>query len=613
MTATLKKQIIERLINETRFTEREIKEYFSNAGGTLLDRGVFRRIAEVSGIRNTILQDRVWDLFDADNDGNVETEELILTLSKLLRGDVADVSECFFELYDIDHDRRLDVTEVMTIAELFWDEIHHEKLSETQKARIADFLKDADENQDRLISKEEFKAAIKQAVDQKASRTKITFYAAFSACALFFLTGWFEMGTSFGLPSMGALALQLKQKLGIDDAAIGALTGYYYIAAVVGPLVGGYFIDKIGPAPVLAVSNVLVAIGAVIQAIAADFPTLVAGRLIMGLGGEVTAFATIEILAILFPSKFMLMCGLRNLVQSSSCFLAFIILPWLAKTQSTNAALWFIVIMGVVSLGTSAIVWFYIWKRRHIKKDVPSAAAMLKAFATKMVPRLPKKGLDFKLPSSFFVAIFGIKAFYIPLFSFTAFSIEIFTGPKFGMSIDQAAFMSGFISLLAGLSGPFFGPLSDYLGRRSISCAVFMAPAVVAFCLFAWFESVSPWVGITLLAITYGFGDTCAFVSIRLIVGEKKAGIGYGMYSVIGNLISFVVPILGGYVIKNYGHDTLLVYFAAIMLLAVVCWIIVRILEGPNSALELPAKDLIETKDDVVDTAAMVNIARGGK
>lgn len=44
-----------------------------------------------------------------------------------------------------------------------------------------------------------------------------------------------------------------------------------------------------------------------------------------------------------------------------------------------------------------------------------------------------------------------------------------------------------------------------------------------------------------------------------------------------------------------------------------ICWLIVRVLEGPKSAIELPARELIETEDDDMNAAALYSMLGAGK
>ena len=101
------------------------------------------------------------------------------------------------------------------------------------------------------------------------------------------------------------------------------------------------------------------------------------------------------------------------------------------------------------------------------------------------------------------------------------------------MSAADASFLSGFMNILGGLLGPICGPLSDWLGFRAASLSVFGVFTVVGCALLAATD-VSPWVATVLFALTYGFGDTVAYPNIRLLVGANRAGIGYGIFGVMG-------------------------------------------------------------------------------
>ena len=84
-----------------------------------------------------------------------------------------------------------------------------------------------------------------------------------------------------------------------------------------------------GPSLTIIIANMVVALGAVIQAGshgADGFALLALGRFIIGFGGLITPFCTIEVLARLFPDDFMFMAGFRNLIQSASGFGAFVVL-----------------------------------------------------------------------------------------------------------------------------------------------------------------------------------------------------------------------------------------------------------------------------------------------
>jgi Na+/melibiose symporter-like transporter len=157
--------------------------------------------------------------------------------------------------------------------------------------------------------------------------------------------------------------------------------------------------------------------------------------------------------------------GVRNLVQSLSGFLAFVLLPIWADAiddyeKGTSFALWMCVVLGVVSLLASTIVYFSMKKENltasaEENSDQKTVSKVIRNFAKATTPKVPGCR-RWVLPLSFYLACYGIKAQYFAPFGFTAFSNKIYK-EKFGQSSSVASFQSGFISLLAGLMSPLMG------------------------------------------------------------------------------------------------------------------------------------------------------------
>jgi MFS family permease len=420
---------------------------------------------------------------------------------------------------------------------------------------------------------------------------------------------------------MGALSDRIKERFDITDEGIGTLTSAYFFAAMVGPLAGGIAMQKWGPNITIIGANVIVTLGAMCQAIANGPDQLwliYVGRLLLGFGGEITPFTTVEILGRLFPDYFGLMAGVRNLVQSLSGFLAFVLLPIWADAvgegnDGTTFALWMCAVLGAVSIVACVVTYFSMEKENvssEEQSDQRTVKKVIRGFAKATTPQLPGCR-RWMLPTSFFFAVFGIKAQYFAPFSFTAFSNEIYS-EKFGRSSSQASFLSGYISLVAGLLSPFMGELSDRIGMRSPCLTVGSLLSAVGFCVLASSAGggAPVWIASTLFALQYGFGDTVAYISIRFIVGVNRAGIGYGIYGVFGNLIATLAPLIGGFILEgsDNGIDNVLWYFCGLMLIGTLCWVMVYILEGKRSLLELPAAQVIETSDEDLQMAALTYV-----
>ena len=223
---------------------------------------------------------------------------------------------------------------------------------------------------------------------------------------------------------------------------------------------------------------------------------------------------------------------------------------------------------------------------------------------------------DWKLPLSFYLSTFGIQAQYFAPFAFTAFSVKIYV-QKFGMSTAEAANLSGIMNLFGGLLGPVAGPLSDWLGLRAASLSFFGLFTVAGFALLAAGARTAGtvWAATVLFALTYGFGDTVAYPNIRLLVGAERVGIGYGIFGFMGGLFAVAVPILGGNIFAAEASapaadtgENVCWYFAGLAALASAVWWAVHVLEGPKSAIELPASALQQATTGDINAAALMGV-----
>eukprot|EP01043_Picozoa_sp_COSAG02_P018633 COSAG02_NODE_875_length_16279_cov_199.143078_3_plen_1291_part_00 len=651
---------LKELLEETNFTAKEIQGFFSFGPDDTIDEDLFITLCAANGMTAPGLVRRMWDLFDVDDDGLCSDMELVKALNPLLRGTLEDVAGMFFELYDVDGDDELSATEIIAVysdllrastprastpgvdAQGSKDvEIEsRDGLTASQRRNITMLVRDAKaESSSGTLDKEAFKKVVRESVKATDQTSSLL-----SGRNLFFLfvTSWSEVGTSFALPAMGALSARIQRRFDCGAAEIGQLTALYYGAAMIGPMIGGLFMDKVGPELVVIGANVLVTLGALCQAIAdgsSMFWLLMIGRVLLGLGGEVTPFTSVEILGKLFPDYFGLMAGVRNLIQSLCGFLAFVLLPIWADygsspepanfnatgaervpyidNEGTSFALWVTVWLGVASTVSNVIVKQAMEKGSGGAEEAADSANITEAFrgfAKATAPQPPGACNKWKFPPAFFLACVGIKAQYFAPFGFTAFSNKVYAD-KFGQTKAEASFLSGVISLVAGLLGPIMGPLSDKYGQRSLFLSAFTAFALLGFVLLAISggdNAAHVWVASLLFALQYGFGDTVAYISIRLIVGTSRAGVGYGVYGILGNLMATLVPLVGGMIMEmDNSNDLICWYFAFLMLLGTACWMGVRWLEGPLSFLELPSSAIIETDDDHLQAACLAMIIDG--
>jgi Ca2+-binding EF-hand superfamily protein/MFS family permease len=549
---------IAELMESTRFTEIQLKKYYEYANeppfeAGQLDQARFEQLSMDEGLTNPRLIGRLWDVMDSTDDGAVTVKELVELLNALTRGTLDDVTHVFFRVYDINHDGEIDMEELVEVygALVYVSSgVDQAELTPEQTQALRNFAAKADADSDLDLDYAEFAAAVKRLVEknEEASAGLCTP----RALLLVFLTSFFELGTSLACQAMGALAVQLQYRFRdqatdepLSDSGIGALAAGYYAGAMFGPMFGGQVLLRIGPIKTVIMANCIVTVFCLVQALADGEDNLwlmMVARFGIGFGGLITPFCTLECLCKLFPDDFMLMAGIRNLVQSASGFFAFVVLPWIQRTylsedtlalnaedfdgsvslfsaeqddpdynHGTTMALHFCFFCGILSLISNVTVYLCFMKDGAagdlpVQKDL---AAQVRGLAGAITPKSPSSCDQWKLPLSFYIAIYGIQSQYFAPFSFSSFSNKIYMN-RYGANAATASFYSGVMNLIGGLVGPILGPVSDAYGNRALMLGGFGVLSAIGFALIGSSSEINLWIPTILFALQYGFGDTVA-------------------------------------------------------------------------------------------------------
>lgn len=248
------------LLEETNFTEKEINGFYKFGPGDTLDRDDFVNLCSANGLVAPGMTLRMWNLFDEDDDGCCSDFELVKALNPLMRGTLDDVAKMFFDLYDVNGDDELTIPEIVSVysdlIRLSSGEPDRTGLSAEQRQKITTFVTLAkDENSTGKLDQETFVKVVRQMVEDADVEPP---FCSPRTVFFIFVTAWSEVGTSFALPAMGALSMRIQQRFECGASEIGSLTALYYGAAIVGPMIGGMFMDKYGPGLVVIGANVLV-------------------------------------------------------------------------------------------------------------------------------------------------------------------------------------------------------------------------------------------------------------------------------------------------------------------------------------------------------------------
>ena len=643
---------LKRLLEQTNFTEREIVTIYRNAasfsnkdehhsGG--LTKSEFATVCFDQGVTSPGLVGRMWEVMDADGSGFVEPSEVVISLNPLMRGSRDDVARFFFDLYEIDGDGELSPQEIAAVYSEMLQTTHgpadgndlateakdeSSQLSSAQKRRIARWVQEQRDLSDSgRLDKEAFVKAIEDM--DRLHPHEVASLCTLRSWVFIILTSLFEFGASYTYFAVGALAAEFKERFDITDSGIGELMSMYFIGAIIGPFLAGIAMDKVGPGPIQMLATFFVFISAFFHVLPRGPETywvLMFGRFLLGMGGDSAPFLSVEILGRLFPDHLGTMAGVRNLVQSTNGFLSFVLLPLWYDWLGMDFALWMCVLLSGASFAAATIVVILMRKEEAEASasaekgcDQTTVLRNIRALSTATTPDFPNKWDHYLLPASFFFACIGIQAQYFCPLVFTSFSIRVYM-EKFGTTDDFASLQTGLINLIAGFLGPAMGTWSDKVGKRAEWLAIFTFIGAMGFVVLALGDHgplgaylhgpTTVAIATILFAIQYGFGDTVSYVSIRFIVGPDRAGLGYGVYSLVANLLTTVVSIVAGDIMDqpDVGTTNILWFFFGLTVLGFFCWLIVLVLEGSRSLLELPNDKIIETSDDDLRKAALTSI-----
>jgi MFS family permease len=353
-----------------------------------------------------------------------------------------------------------------------------------------------------------------------------------------------------------------------------------------------------------------------------SYGLLLFARFLIGLGAESLYFATTEVYGEVFPHNFGTMIGISGLLSSFESFAAFQVLPIVANSRSdvdldssgTDSALLLIVLLCLVStIATYAVaVGLFLEKRnkREAGGDIAVLESTFGALAKAMIPSAAKGLASLKLPRSFYLTVFGLKAVWYFANTFSLYSVDLYAR-RYGLSQSEASLATGITSLIATPLSLVMGFLTDKIGARArlnFVAACFGLAALVI--LLSSDGSTVVWVATVLFAIMTSYADL-AIVTIPLIVGPARAGLGYGMYSILGNTIDALNAYIAGVLLElpdGDGDTIFLLYSSVIAGVGVLCFVGVYLLEKDVSFMESPISHIIETSLGTLHSASMCSV-----
>ena len=351
----------------------------------------------------------------------------------------------------------------------------------------------------------------------------------------------------------------IDQKYHWGRAAIQvAFTIFVFAQTWLAPL-EGYLIDKFGPRVMVCASGVLLAIAWGLNSVADALIILYVAAAIGGIGGGIVYFASIGNALKWFPDRRGLAAGLTAAgFGTLTMFTVGPIATMIASSGYEQTFLWFGFWQGVV------VVIAGLFLRAPRAGETPMAAApAIQQTNRDFTPGEVLKAPTFWVMYAMFVMVgtgalvaFGLHSLLIRDFEIGAAPVTIlfWTLPalQFSVRLDR---------VLTGLSQPFFGWISDQIGREHTMFIAFLAEGISIYALFSF--AMDPLLFVMLSGVIFfAWGEIYSLFPATCtdLYGRKYATTNYGMLYTAKGVASLFAP----FAVPLY--DTRSVFIVAVLL-----------------------------------------------
>ncbi|MFA6569698.1 MAG: MFS transporter [Bacteroidota bacterium] len=155
--------------------------------------------------------------------------------------------------------------------------------------------------------------------------------------------------------------------------------------------------------------------------------------------------------------------------------------------------------------------------------------------------------------SFIFICILCV-TFYSAVFPFQAYCPDLLHN-KFGVSIGLSGFLTSLIIWGTIVFTPIFGALVDKFGKRA-SVMLLGSLLLVFVHLVLSLTTLTPYIAMFVLGIAFSLVPAAMWPAVALIVEEKRLGTAYGIMASIQNIGLALFPTLAGFILDQTNRGT---------------------------------------------------------
>jgi OFA family oxalate/formate antiporter-like MFS transporter len=323
----------------------------------------------------------------------------------------------------------------------------------------------------------------------------------------------------------------------------------------------GYLIDKFGPRAMISASGVLVAIAWVINSVADSLPMLYLGAAIGGIGAGVVYGGAVGNALKWFPDRRGLAAGLTAAGFGAGSALTVIpIANMIASSGYQAAFLWFGLGQGIV------VVLVGLLLRAPETGEVPASQAVQQSRRDYEWTEVLKTPV-FYIMYIMFVAVGAGGLMAIAQLAPIANDFKIATVPVslIGLTLPALTFALTIDRVLNGICRPFFGWVSDQIGRENTMFIAFLLEGIGIFALL--YFGTDPVLFVILSGLVFfAWGEIYSLFPATCtdLYGKKYATTNYGMLYTAKGTAALLVP-LANVLTSATGSWHAVFYVAAIL------------------------------------------------
>ena len=338
----------------------------------------------------------------------------------------------------------------------------------------------------------------------------------------------------------------------------------------------GYLIDRFGPRIMISGSGVLVAIAWVINSVADSLPLLYLGAAIGGIGAGVIYGGSVGNALKWFPDRRGLAAGLTAAGFGAGSALTVIPIANMIQSSGYQAAfLWFGLGQGIV------VVLVALLLRAPQPGEVPvPAAPVVQQTRRDYGPMEVLSSMPFWVMYVMFVMVGtgGLMATAQLAPIAKDFKIDTIPVSILGLTLPALQFALSIDRVLNGITRPFFGWVSDQIGRENTMFIAFMLEGIGIYALLHF--ATDPLLFVILSGVVFfAWGEIYSLFPATCtdIYGRKYATTNYGLLYTAKGTAALLVP-LGNVLTTWTGSWTAVFVIAAILniIAAVMALVVLR-------------------------------------